>query len=79
MVPQRQILLSLGPGGGTVRRTGDASEGLYGTVEINDGSGFAGHTSTVEADAAAAPESVPDMSAYSLPDSAVDGSFVANC
>ncbi len=57
----------------------DATGTLYGTVEINDGSGFAGHTSTVAADISATPEFVPGMSAYSLPDSAVDAAFVASC
>ena len=57
----------------------DTEGDLFGTMEINDGSGFRGQTSNVATDLASTPVFVPDLSAYALPDSGVDEGHTVIC
>ena len=53
--------------------------GLSGTLETNDGSGFAGQTSAVQPNAEATPEFEPEAAAYSLPPSGFDDLTTITC
>ena len=57
----------------------DVEGDLFGTMEINDGSGWIGQTSNVATDLASTPAFVPDLAAYALPDSSVDEAHTVNC
>lgn len=57
----------------------DAEGVLYGTIEVNDGSGFVGLTSQVTADIARTPEFLPFQAAYTLAPSAVDTGGIVLC
>jgi hypothetical protein len=45
---------------------------LYGSLELSDGAGWAGHTSEAIADLPSTPEFEPGLDAYSLPSTTVD-------
>lgn len=57
----------------------DAEGDLYGTLEVNDGSGFVGQTGAVPADISVTPEFVPFQAAYTLFPSAVDDGGTVIC
>ncbi|MFQ5968598.1 MAG: hypothetical protein ACE5MI_13485 [Acidimicrobiia bacterium] len=57
----------------------DVEGDLFGTMEINDGTGFRGQTSTVATDLASTPVFTPDLAAYSLPASGVDDAHTVAC
>lgn len=56
-----------------------AEGALFGTVEFNDGSGFIGHTSSVQSDIANTPEFDPGAVAYNLPPTGVDEGGTVIC
>jgi hypothetical protein len=57
----------------------EADGTLYGTIEVNDGSGFAGQTSRAATDIASTPEFVPFQVAYTLAPSGVDDGGTVLC
>ncbi len=52
---------------------------LYGSLELSDANGWAGHTSSVASDLASTPEFEPGLDAYELPASGVDDLGAVAC